>query len=73
MDLQFQVSSSNAQSVFSNSPGVGFVLSNQRDGYKLLTLIIWLIQPMKEEILTYTPGTSLRPQPKPQLTKPVNS
>ena len=41
--------------------------------YKLLTLMIWLIQPMNEEILTYTPGTSFRPQPKPHDTNPVNS
>ena len=42
-------------------------------GYKLLTLMIWFIQPIKEEIFTYTPGTSFRPQPNPQDTNPVNS
>ena len=39
----------------------------------LLTLMIWLIQPMKDATLTYTPGTSCLPQPKPQDTKPLTS
>ena len=32
--------------------------------------MIWFIQPMKEETLTYTPGTSFRPHPNPQETRP---
>ena len=41
--------------------------------YKLFTLIIWLIQPINDETLTYTPGTSILPHPKPQDTNPANS
>ena len=33
--------------------------------HRLLTLMIWLIQPINDDTLTYTPGTSCRPQPKP--------
>lgn len=41
--------------------------------YKLFTLIIWLIQPMNDDTLTYTPGTFSLPQPNPHETNPANS